>query len=177
MKKDLTDKQKETIAFLESQFTALNESNKAVPFNLIDVNKITAEANRIAVGKKNLEIHNAGVTALRDQLAQKIAKQINEDFERGKLPLMAELNTCHDIGIKGYNKKYRGDRDFNLEVRRKERHTEFGTEYTGEFFYAESCIAKETFNTAEAFLASDTIQKKLLQLFQYVEKDAECQRR
>jgi hypothetical protein len=176
MKNDLTTTQQDFISYMRDAFINLNESNKSVPFNLVDVSKITAEANRIAVGKANLKLHNEGVTALRNELVVKLAKQINEDFARSKVCLEATLNTCHDITFKGYNKKYRGDRDFSLEVRFKERNTEFGSEYTGEFYYAESCIAKEKFDTVEAYLASDTVQKNLLKLFQYVEKDPECQR-
>jgi vacuolar-type H+-ATPase subunit F/Vma7 len=176
MKENLTDKQKETLTYLEGQFIALNENNKSVPFNLVDVNKITAEANRLAVGKQNLKIHNEGIVALRNQLAEKFAKQINEDFERGNLPLMVKIGTFHDLDITGYNMKYRCDRSFNLEIRPKEKQTEFGTEYTGEFYFTENYLSKEKFDTVEAYFASNTIQKNLLRLFQYVENDNECQR-
>ena len=176
MKNDLTTTQQDFISYMRDAFINLNESNKSVPFNLVDVSKITAEANRIAVGKANLKLHNEGVTALRNELVIKLAKQINEDFERSNVCLEVSLSACHDITFRGYNKKYRGDRDFSLEVRFKERNTEFGSEYTGEFYYAESCIAKEKFDTVEAYLASDTTQRNLLKLFQYVEKEPECQR-
>jgi hypothetical protein len=176
MKKDLTTTQEDFISYMRDAFINLNESNKAVPFNLVDVSKITTEANRIAVGKANLKLHNEGITELRNVLVEKLAKQINEDFARSKVCLEASVGGCHDITIRGYNKKYRGDRDFNLEVRPKEKSTEFGGEYTGEFYFAESCIAKEKFDTVEAYFASDTIQKNLLKLFQYVEKDPECRR-
>ena len=175
--KQLTEKQKEIITLIENQFVALNESNKGVPFNLVDVNKLSAEVNRIKVGKQNLKIHNDAVVALRDQLAEKLLKQFNEDFERGKLPLEATLDVCHGIKFNGYNKKYGCDRAFNLEIRPKEKSIEFGTEWQPEFYYMESCISKEKFHTIEEFINSATIQKSLLVLFQYVtERYPECKR-
>lgn len=175
--KKLTDKQKEIVKLIEDQFEALNENNAGVPFNLINVNKITAEANRIAVGKLNLKIANEGITALRNELVEKLAKQFNEDFERGGLPLGATVNVCHSINFNGYNMKYNCDRHFSLDVRPKEKRNEFGTEYTPEFEFAESCIAKEKFNTVEEFINSDTIQKRLLSLYQYInERNPECKR-
>jgi hypothetical protein len=178
MKKDLTDKQKEIIVLIENQFMALNESNAGVPFNLVDVNKLSAEVNRIKVGKENLKIHNEAIKALRNELAEKLTKQFNEDFERGKLPLDATLNGNGFCSIKfnGYKKRYGCDRAFSLEIQPKSKHTEFGDEYTGEFYFAQSCVAKEKFDTVEGFINSATIQKSFITLIQYVANDAECQR-
>ena len=170
MKNDLTDKQKETITFIESEFKALNESNKDVPFNLVDVNKLSAEVNRIKIGKQDLEIHNKAIKALRYELIDKVFKQLNEDFERGNLPVEAKLDGCHDIIICVYKEKYHQDVDFNLEVRSKQIGTEFGSKDTGEFYYTDSCISNNVYNTAEEYLNSEYIQKKFIRLLQDCEK-------
>lgn len=170
MKNDLTDKQKETITFIESQFKALNESNKDVPFNLIDVNKLSAEVNRIKIGRQDVEIHNKAITALRYELIDKVSKQLNEDFERGKLPIEATVSGCHDIYIRPYGEKYHHDADFNVEIRSKQINVEFGTKMTGEFYYTDSCTSTHLFDTVQEFLNSDLMQRKFIRLLQDCEK-------
>lgn len=177
MKKDLTDTQKEIIATIERAFVALNESNKEVPFNLININKIQAEANRIKVGKENLKIHNEAVIALRNELVEKLARQFNQDFERGNMPIEVTIGACHGINFNAYKLGYQCDRHFSLELRPKGKSVEFGQEWLPEFEYAENCVAKEKFNTVEEFINSDYIQKKLLVLYQYItERYPECKR-
>jgi hypothetical protein len=171
MKNDLTDKQKETITFIESQFKALNESNKDVPFNLVDVNKLSAEINRIKIGKQDVEIHNKAITELRYELIDKVVKQLNEDFERGNLPIEAKLSGCHDISIRPYGQAYHSEVNFNLEIRSKQIGTEFGTKVTGEFYYTDSCISNNVYKTVEEYLNSDYIQKKFIRLLQDCEKN------
>ena len=170
MKNDLTDKQKETIIFIESQFKALNESNKDVPFNLIDVNKLSAEINRIKIGKQDMEIHNKAITALRYELIDKVSKQLNEDFKRGNLPIEASVSGCHDIYVRPYGEKYHHDSDFEIEIRSRQTSTEFGTKMTGEFYYTDSCTSEKNYNTIQEFLTSDLMQRKFIRLLQDCEK-------
>jgi hypothetical protein len=178
MKKDLTDKQKEIVKLIEDQFMALNESSKEVPFNFINISKIQGEANRIKVGTQNLSIANEAVKALRNELVEKLVKQFNQDFERGNMPLDAKVSGFGgSVDFNGYNLKYSCDQHFYLEVRPKQKNTEFGTEHLPEFEFAESCISKEKFDSVEAFINSDTIQKRLLKLYQYItQRYPECQR-
>jgi hypothetical protein len=171
MKNNLTDSQRITLLFIENEFKALNESNKDVPFNLVDVNKLSAEINRIKIGKQDLEIHNKAITALRYELIDKVMKQLNEDFKRGNLPLEASISGCHDINIRPYGEKYHHDADFNVEIRSDQIGTEFGTKCTGEFYYTDSCISKVVYKTAQEYLSCEYIQKKFIKLLQDCEKN------
>ena len=155
--KQLTDKQKEIIATIENQFVTLNESNKDVPFNLVDVNKLSTEVNRIKIGRQDVEIHNKAITALRYELIDKVSMQLNEDFKRGNLPIEATVSGCHDIYIRPFGEKYHHDSDFEIEIRSKQTSIEFGTKMTGEFYYTDSCTSTHLFDTVQEFLNSDLI--------------------
>jgi len=89
----LTTSQKESIAAIERQFIAVNETNTDIPYSVVNVNKLNSEVNRQKVSRSELDIHNKGMEVVRLQLRDKLVKKLNEDFVAGEIKLTAQEYT------------------------------------------------------------------------------------
>ena len=171
MKTTLTEKQKETLDFIEQQFVEMNAKNQNVGFNLLDINKLNAEINRIDISKTELKVHNAGMEKARLEICNKIIAQLNADFFNGNLPLIAKPS-WGDVLIRPIDVYYNHDGSayISMHINGHGNTHEFGIKIMGFSYantYSGSTKCDVDTKTPEEFLAHPKTQKRIMRLIDF----------
>lgn len=163
----LTAAQKESIAAIERQFIAVNETNTDIPYSVVNVNKLNTEVNRQKVSRSELDIHNKGMEVVRKQLRDKLIEKLNEDFKAGDVKLTAQEygNDLKVILTKNIGSYSSENMQQFYVINQTERH-EFGKKTIG-FAYSDNYEGREhaiVAKTAEEFFATPEIEKRMVAL-------------
>jgi len=163
----LTIEQKETIAAIERQFIAVNETNTDIPYSVVNINKLNAEVNRQKTAIKELAIHNQGMEVVRKELRDKLIEKLNSDFKAGEIKLTAQDygNDVKIILTKNIGSYSSENMQQIYVINQHERH-EFGKKTIG-FAYSDNYEGREhalVAKTPEEFFATPEMEKRMVRL-------------
>ena len=177
---ELTTKQNEIINEICNQFIKLNDSQSNASFNLLDVNFLNAEINRIEIGKKELAIYNHGMYKTICETMKNYNNELNGDFKSGSLPLKAEAlitDMYKIITIKplsqNLDKIVSNYHHIKIEAINKLVDTEYGQKITHYVFTTDRDMGtdnKVVANSVKEFLSNKIIQTKLVRLVEEIKK-------
>lgn len=163
----LTSSQKESIAAIERQFIAVNETNTDIPYSVVNVNKLSAEVRRQKIAISELNIHNKGMEEVRKELRDRLIEKLNADFKAGNVKLTAQ-EYCYEVKIvltKNVG-SYSVENTIQVYINPIKESAEFGKKVIGFEYSNEREGADLGFHckTAEELFATDAMEKRMVRL-------------
>ncbi len=172
--KKLTETQLQTVVLITKSFTALNETNDNVQFNLLNVVAVDSELERRKQGRKEVGIHNSGMLVVALETMNSIKAKLSADLKKTDVPLtvtVVQKSTMYsyiEIACPLFTGKGYHSNDIGYPVKiymvQKSENTEFGGKITGFYFGEKNHQPENSGQTIEDYLNSTYFQKKFTDL-------------